>query len=169
VGQGVSVAVGSSRALRRSARPTRTLRAASRSPNCSRRITDLDGQIDAARQGLADRLDVERHRPELADEHQKLSEALGTDWTLRKFDITDRGVSRSVTALIGPRPSGHDASQLWLEAAAAIEQHQSVFDITDGLGAEPSCFGTDLYADSYRKVRQVTDDYNHAVDRTVPQ
>ena len=64
---------------------------------------------------------------------------------------------------------GRDAAQLWLETAATIEQHQTAFDITDGLGPEPSWLDRDLYADSHRDTRQITDDYNQAVGRTVPQ
>jgi conjugative relaxase-like TrwC/TraI family protein len=139
--------------------------------SAERRITDLERQIETTRQAFVARVGVEEHRPQLTTELTGIRDTLAADTVLRAQAIEHGEVPEAVLEAIGPRPHEPDASRLWLEAAAAIDQHRTAFDITttSALGPEPGWFDRDAYADSYRAVRDLVAGYDQAVGRTHPE
>ena len=99
-------------------------------------IKTFDGRIA----GLQHRLDEARVRDQrrtaMTTELADVSERLGDDRTIRSRQIR-RDTPERITDTLGTRPQGGDHARTWDIAAGQLDQHQTAYRISTGLGPSP--------------------------------
>ena len=92
----------------------------------SDKLHDIDRRLHKAEQ-------LDQRRPTLETQLTDIDAPLGDDRSIRTRQIRRDPPSRIVDT-IGQRPSGGQASRAWDNAVGRLDQHQTAFGLTKGLG-----------------------------------
>ncbi len=90
------------------------------------KIHDIDQRLHKAEQ-------LDQHRPTLETQLADIDGRLGDDRRIRTRQIRRDPPDRVIDTL-GVRPKGGQPSRAWDNAAGRLDQHQTAFDLTKGLG-----------------------------------
>ena len=120
----------------------------------SGKLHDIDRRLHRAEQ-------LDQRRPTLETRLTDIDARLGDDRRIRTRQIRRDPPSRIVDT-IGPRPNGGQPSRAWDSAAGRIDQHQTAFGLTEGLGPTKGrklptgfLFSRALAAGDQRNIEQV--------------
>lgn len=97
------------------------------------RIEKLSGKIHDIERRLHRAEQLDQRRPTLETQHADIDARLIDDRRIRTRQIRRVPPGRIVDT-IGPRPNGGQPSRSWDSAAGRIDQHQTAFGLTKGLG-----------------------------------
>jgi len=90
------------------------------------RIQDIDQRLHRAEQ-------LDQRRPDMETQLTDIDARLGDDRLVRTRQIR-RDPPARITDSLGIRPPGGESSRAWDDATGRIDQHQTAYDITEGLG-----------------------------------
>jgi len=97
------------------------------------RLRSSEGRVDELEQRLANARQFDIGRPALQTQLNDIDGRLNDDRGIRSRQIRRELRGRIVDAL-GARPAGGEPALRWDHAAGQLDQHQTAFDLTDGLG-----------------------------------
>lgn len=97
------------------------------------RIRVIEGRIDDLGKRLARARELDQGRPALQAELADIDSRLDDDRDIRTRQIR-RTTPERITAALGVRPAGGETAKAWDIAAGRLDQHQSAYGITKGLG-----------------------------------
>jgi hypothetical protein len=112
------------------------------------KIANAEATLDCIDQRVADAADVPRGRQEKEATVTELDERLNVDLR-RRGRIARLEQPEAVIEVLGTRRPLGPAAQAWDRAAGQLHQHQSTFDLQQGLGRRPAFF--DNSADTERR------------------
>jgi conjugative relaxase-like TrwC/TraI family protein len=137
--------------------------------NAARRELEASpGRLDAAEarlavgEGTLARLHLEfvenrdylSRRPEVEAAIAAIDDNLDHDLRTRTR-VTRREQPEQIIAVLGPRPEKGQHARRWDHAAGHLAQHQTAFDVSDGLGPQPHYDDRSAYADSHTRIAQL--------------
>ena len=96
-------------------------------------ISAIEGRIADLEQRLAQARKLDQRRPTLQTQLEDIDSRLGDDRRIRTRQIR-RDAPARITNTLGARPAGGEQSRAWDVAAGQLDQHQTAFGLTKGLG-----------------------------------
>jgi hypothetical protein len=96
-------------------------------------IRVIEGRIDDLGKRLARARELDQGRPALQTELADIDSRLDDDRRIRTRQIR-RTTPERITATLGVRPAGGETAKAWDIVAGRLDQHQSAYGITKGLG-----------------------------------
>lgn len=128
------------------------------------KIADAEGTLDRIDQRVVDAKDVLRGRHEKEATVADLDERLDADLRMRTR-IARLEQPEAVIEVLGTRPPPGPAAQAWDRAAGQLHQHQSAFDLQQGLGRRPAFFDHSAYTESRAEAERLQRSVFHGPER----
>ena len=103
-----------------------------------------------------------QHAEQIADIDDRLAIDLHVRTRVARLEQPD-----AVTNTLGHRPTPGPAARAWDHAAGRLAQHQTAFDITDGLGPQPRWIDNTAYTQNHHELDELVSTLRPVPQRTI--